>query len=162
MRLEWTQSISSPFSSTPRNKTTWSMRFHDFQKHNISWDTMQWRCREDVISRRTAWFARTRICKKKKKHAHYPWTWWSQSRDMWFGRYRWSWRLKIWSQIFADHCEFIIFREIDVKKYSETNFMLTMRYYYCNIQYLSPTCQNVLPSDVVTSVSFTKSEGEST
>ena len=25
-----------------------------------------------------------------KKNTHYPWTWWSQSRDMWFGRYRWS------------------------------------------------------------------------
>ena len=46
-------------------KTMWSVKFHDFQKHNITWDTMQWRCREDVISRRTAWFARTRNLQKK-------------------------------------------------------------------------------------------------
>ena len=161
MRLEWTQSILSSVSSTPRKKTTWSVKFHDFQKHNITWDTIQWRCRKDDISRRTVWFARIRNL-QKKKHTLYPWVWWSRSRDMWFGRYRWSWRLKIWSQIFADHCEYIIVREIDVKKYSETNFINIMRYYQCKIQYLPPTCQNVLPSNVVTSVSLTKSEGEFT
>ena len=69
------------------------------------------------------------FCKKCKKHTFYPWAWWSRSRDMWSGRYRWSWRLTIWNQISADYCEYIIFREIDVKKYSETNFMYTMRYY---------------------------------
>ena len=48
-----------------KKKTMWSVKFHDFQKHNITWDTMQWRCREDLISSRTAWFARTRIVQKK-------------------------------------------------------------------------------------------------
>ena len=129
MRLEWTQPILSPFSSTPKKKTTWSVKFHDFQKHNITWDTILRRCWEDDVSRRTVWFARTRILRKAEKHTFYPWAWWSRSRDMWFGRYRWSWRLNIWYQIFADDCKYIIFREIDVKKYSETNFMKIMRYY---------------------------------
>ena len=102
-------------------KTMWSVKCHDFQKHNISWDTMQWRCRKDDISRRTAWFARTRIL-QKKKNILYSWVCWSRSRDMSFGRYLWSWRLKIWYLIFADYCKYIIVREIDVKKYSETNF----------------------------------------
>ena len=141
-----------------RRRDLWSSTI--FKKHNITWDTIQWRCRQDDFSRRTAWFARTRIL--QKKNIHYPWVYWSRSRDMWFGRYRWSCRFKIWYQIFADHCEFIIFREIDVKKYSETNFINIIRYYQCKIQYLSPTCQKDLPSNVVTSVSLTKSEGEFT
>ena len=49
-----------------KKKTTWSVKCHDFQKHNITWDTMLRRCREDDISRRTVWFARTRILQKKK------------------------------------------------------------------------------------------------
>ena len=79
MRLEWTQSILSSVSSTPRKKTTWSVKFHDFQKHNITWDTIQWKCRKDDISRRTAWFARTRIL--QKKNIHYSWVYWSRLRD---------------------------------------------------------------------------------
>ena len=106
--------------------------------------------------------SRVSVFCKKKKNIHYPWVYWSRSRDMWFGRYRWSCRFKIWYQIFADHCEYIIVREIHVKKYSETNFINIMRYYQCKIQYLSPTCQKDLPSNVVTSVSLTKSEGEFT
>ena len=118
MRLKWIQSILSPFSSTPKKRPYDPWTSAIFTKHNITWDTMLRRCREDDISRRTMWFARTRILQKaEKKHTFYPWTWWSRSRDMWFGRYRWSWRLNIWNQIFADHCGYIIFiREIDVKK----------------------------------------------
>ena len=37
--------------------------------------------------------------------------------------------IKKWYQISADHCEYIIFRQIDVKKYSETKFMYIMRYH---------------------------------
>ena len=107
-------------------------------------------------------FQREPVFWKSVKNIHYPWVCWSRSRDMSFGRYLWSGRLKIWYQIFADHCEYIIFREIDVKKYSETNFINIMRYYQCKIQYLPPTCQNVLPSNVVTSVSLTKSQDEFT
>ena len=51
-----------------QKKTTWSMMFHDFQKHNITWDTIQWRYREDDISRWTVWFARIRNLQNVEKN----------------------------------------------------------------------------------------------
>ena len=146
-----------------KKKTMWSVKFHDFQKHNITWDTMLWRCREDVISRRTAWFARIRIMQKKH----------TLSLNMmisivWYMIWTVSTVMILNMKSFPPPpspkitVNFSIFRKIDAKKYLKTNFMFTMRYYYCKIQYLSPTYQNVLPSDIVTSISFSKSEDEST
>ena len=139
------------------------MKFRDFQKHNITWDTMLRRCREDDISRRTMWFARTRILQKAEKHIFYPWAWWSLSRDMWFGRYRWSWRLNIYKIRFSQITVNILsWEKLTWRSIRKPIFMKIMRYYQCQIQYLSPTCQNVLASNVVTSVSLTKAEGEFT
>ena len=165
MRQEWRQPILSPFSSTPkkRRRDPWSSTIF---RNTIS---LEIRFSEDVekmtfqggqCDSRVPLF-----CKKRLKKKTYilslsmmiSITWyviWKIPIVMTLKYMKSDFRRSLWIY----HLQ----RNWREEVFGKQIFMNIFRYYQCQIQYLSPTLQNVLPSNVVTSVSLTKSKEEFT